>query len=314
MHQGCLIRLVAAFLGISISASELHAAVGSPSTHLSSRQADSSLVAAAPMGCQAPALSRLKRHKIRSGETVESIARRYDLIPATLMGMNPALRGGEAPIGEVIVVPPYNGIRVELGANQTLRELAKTYNVRPDVLFEVNGCQSKPRVVFVPGVNWSPVTTTATSNVSAIEQIVGGYPLRSKPTKAGVLLGYGWQLQPATGEVAFHSGVDLQAPIGAEVLAAGAGTIAFVGNQGVYGNLLVINHAQGLQTRYAQLGSIKLKVGQPVTQGQVIATVGNSGRPSSKQSHLHFELRSRSNLGWVAEDPEAYLKKLIARK
>jgi lysostaphin len=87
----------------------------------------------------------------------------------------------------------------------------------------------------------------------------------------------------------------------------GDGTVAFASSQGSYGNLIVINHSEGLQTRYAQLSRIQVKVGQTVKRGQTIGTVGSTGRPSSTQSHLHLEVRSRSNVGWVAENPESYL-------
>ncbi len=257
--------------------------------------------------CPAPALSRLVRHKVAPGETAASIARKYDLIPATLMGLNPTMRGGQAPVGSEILIPPYNGIRVELAPNQTWRDVAKRYGVRPDVLFEVNGCQPSPKVVFVPGVNWSPVATPGRPVAAPNTRILAGYPLPAKPSQAAIGLGYGWGIQPKTGEVGFHGGVDLTAPVGTSVLAVAPGTVAFAGRQGTYGNMVVINHQEGLQTRYAQLGSIKVKTGQRVQQGQAIATVGTSGQPSSAQPHLHFEVRSRSNLGWVAENPEIYL-------
>jgi murein DD-endopeptidase MepM/ murein hydrolase activator NlpD len=272
--------------------------------------------ATAPSTCTAPALSRLVRHKVASGETLDGIAQQYNLIPSTLMGFNPALRGGKAPIGAEILVPPYNGIRVELKPNQTWRDIAKAYNIRSDVLFEVNGCQSAPKVVFVPGVNWSPVATTTTINKPATaqtERLLTAYPLPSKPSRSALLLAYGWGIQPATGKVGFHSGVDLASPAGSPVLAAADGTIAFVGKQGAYGNLVVVNHAEGLQTRYAQLAGFKVKVGQTVKRGQPIATVGTTGTPSSEEAHLHFEVRSRSKLGWVAENPATYVLNALTR-
>lgn len=256
--------------------------------------------------CQAPALSRVTRHTIAPGETVDSIARKYNLLPATLMGFNPSLRSGRANVGSQILVPPFNGIRAEVPPGKSWREIAKTYKVRPDVLFEVNGCQPSPTVVFVPGVNWSPIAPSTQAIPRAAGQILSGSPLGSAAST--VLLGYGYQVQPGTNQVAFHSGVDLAASVGASVLAVGSGTIAFAGSQGIYGNLVVINHAEGLQTRYAQLGRIQIKVGQRVSQGQPIGTVGTSGRPSSREPHLHFEVRSRSSLGWVAENPDQLLK------
>jgi lysostaphin len=267
--------------------------------------------------CPAPALSRMKKHRVASGETLDSIANRYNLIPATLMGINPALRSGKAPVGTEILVPPFNGIRLELQAGQTWRDVAQQYGIRPDILFEVNGCQTNPRVVFVPGVNWSPAKP-ATTATKPTPKVLAGYPLTTIPSPNAVLLAYGWGVPPKGGAVAFHAGVDLSAPMGTSVLAVGDGVVAFAGNQEGYGKLIVINHAEGLQTRYAQLGGIKVNPGDSVKQGQAIATVGNSGSPSSSVPHLHFEVRSRSNVGWVAEDPNTYLpnipKKTPARR
>lgn len=267
----------------------------------------------APSACPTPALSRLMRHTVAPGETLEAIAQKYSLIPATLLGFNPSLRGGKAAVGATIVVPPFNGVRVALQPGQTWREVAKAYKVRPDVLFEVNGCQRSPRVVFIPGVNWSPVGTATQTLPSQSRAILSGSPLPAAPSESAVLLNYGYGVQPETGKVGFHSGVDVAAPVNTAVLAVGSGTVAFAGMQGALGNFVVINHAEGLQTRYAQLGKIAVKVGQRVNQGQTIGTVGFSGRPSSKLPHLHFEVRSRSTLGWVAEDPRAILLKNTRR-
>jgi murein DD-endopeptidase MepM/ murein hydrolase activator NlpD len=244
------------------------------------------------------ALSRLVSHTIKAGETLDSIAAQYKLIPATLMGFNPALRGGQAPIGTTIEVPPINGIRVEVPAGTPIKVAAARYKVRADVLFEVNGCQPvSGGALFLPGVNWSPVASTGSARLAT------GYPL-AKPS--AVLMGFGWKVKGEA--VGLHSGVDLAAATGTSVLAAADGTVAFVGVQGSYGNLVVVNHAQGYQTRYGQLGSVSVKVGQQVSKGAPIGTTGTSGKPSSSEPHLHFEVRVNSKLGWVAEDPMPFLK------
>lgn len=267
---------------------------------------------AAVSGCPTPALSRFQRHKVVRGETLESIAQHYNLIPTTIIGMNPALQNGAiATVGSVLQIPPYNGVVVEVPRGETWRQVAAKYKVRADSLFEVNGCQQDPRIVFVPGVNWSPngvvtksplPTNTGTPNRASLS----GYPLAQLAT---IGLAYGWQINPATGQVFFHSGVDLLAPVGNDVLAIASGTVAFANDQGTYGKLVIINHSGGLQSRYAQLESIKVSVGQQVKKGDILGTVGTSGQPSSSQPHLHFEVRSSSSLGWVAEDPKGYLKK-----
>ncbi len=250
--------------------------------------------------CPQPALSRIRRHRIARGETLATIAQQYNLIPATLMGMNPPLRSGNAPVGTEIRIPPYNGIQIEVPQGANWPELSRQYGVRADALYEANGCPpTMPRVAFIPGVNWSPAGDRSASTAG----VLTAYPL---PNTVSVLTNYGWQVDPASRRVVFHSGIDLTAERGTPVLAAGQGTIAYAGNQGNFGNLIVINHPQGLQTRYAQLQEISVQVGQTVNQGDRIGTVGATG--DAPRPHLHFEVRSNSNLGWVAQDPSTYFR------
>jgi murein DD-endopeptidase MepM/ murein hydrolase activator NlpD len=264
---------------------------------------------AAVESCPIPALSRFQRHKVARGESLDSIAQRYDLIPSTIIGMNPGLNNGTVTVGRQLQIPPYNGIVVEVPRGETWRQVAVKYKVRADTLFEINGCQKDPRIVFVPGVNWSPngsVTQSPTPVVRAQSPVsLAGYPL---PQAANVALPYGWQINPQTGKVFFHSGVDLLAAVSSPVQAIAPGIVAFAQDQGTYGNLVIINHKGGLQSRYAQLDSIKVTVGQQVNSGDLLGTVGTTGQPSSTQPHLHFEVRASSSLGWVAQDPKGYLK------
>ncbi|MBE9033269.1 M23 family metallopeptidase [filamentous cyanobacterium LEGE 11480] len=258
--------------------------------------------------CPKPALDRLIRHRVAPRDTLSTIARRYRLIPATIMGFNPNTRSGKVTPGSNLVIPPFNGIRINVPVGTGLKDLATKYKVRADVLFELNGCKPNPRVAFIPGVNWSP--TAGTSPISSTvtqPTIATKYPL---PQRRPILMGFGWKLRRnnSASAVALHSGIDISATTGSQVFAAASGTVAFVGTKGSYGNLIVINHAQGYQTRYAQLATMGVKRGQRVRRGQKIGTVGQSGRPSSASAHLHFELRSNSKLGWVAEDPAPFLK------
>lgn len=263
------------------------------------------IAVAAELGCPSPALSRVSRHTVKAGESLESIATRYNLIPTTIMGMNAAVRSGKVTPGQQLLIPPYNGVRVEVPAGQSLKDLAVRYRVRPDVLYEVNGCQRSPKVVFVPGVNWSPVEGSPPT-LTGVSSVLSGSPLTGA---MAVALGYGWYLPNGQDRPVFHSGIDLLAKVGTPVQAIGDGTVAFAGNQGAYGNLVVINHQQGYQTRYAQLATIRVKVGQTVKRGTTIGTVGQTGAPTTPQPHLHFEVRSNSKLGWVAEDPISFMRK-----
>jgi lysostaphin len=255
--------------------------------------------------CPEPALSRVVRHRVTQGETLVSLARRYNLIPATLMGMNPVLRSGNPPVGAEILIPPYNGVRVEIPTGRSWQDVAASYGVRADVLYEVNGCQRSPRVVFVPGVNWSPNPTTRATATTQANRVLRGYPL---PAVVPVIRGYGWQVESQSGQVVFNSGVDLGATAGTPVLSVGDGTVAFAEEQGNYGKLVVINHNEGLQTRYANLDAISVRAGQTIRAGDRIGTVGSTGQ--SSRPRLHFEVRSNSDLGWVAQDPSSYLQNM----
>ncbi len=256
--------------------------------------------------CPSPAMSRLRRHTAAQGETIESIARQYNVIPAALIGINPMLRGGGVSAGSTIVIPPYSGIEVEVPAGWNWQKLAEAYKVRADLLFEANGCRPLGKTVFVPAVNRS---IGPSINLDAARS-VQGFPL---PAPAVEALRYGRQLHPVLREFFFHSGVDFLASEGTQVLAAGEGTVAFAGPQGDYGNLVVVNHQAGKQTRYAHLKDIAVKVGQKVQSGEVLGTVGTTGKRDIPPSHLHFEVRYNSGLGWVAEDPLLYLQATVKK-
>jgi murein DD-endopeptidase MepM/ murein hydrolase activator NlpD len=267
---------------------------------------DSQLIAQSdspqPKVCPPPILSRLSRHKIATGETVASIANKYSLIPATVLGLNPNLKAGTIPVGSEILIPPFNGIRVAVPKGSRWQDVAAAYGIRAEILYELNGCQKQPQQVFVPGVSW---TTQANSRQDSSYSGFAGYPLS---TKATVGLSYGWHQNPNTGQAIFHSGVDLIAKVGTPVLAVDAGTVAFASTQGSYGNLIVINHEGGRQTRYAHLKDMSVAAGNAVKAGAKIGTVGITGRPDLEQAHLHFEVRFFSSQGWVAQDPEPNLK------
>lgn len=258
--------------------------------------------------CPAPALARFRQHRVVRGETIATLSQRYRLTPATLQGFNPVLRDGSAPVGAVIQIPPHNGIQIEVRPGTNWNALARAYGVRADVLYEVNGCLATvPRVVFVPGVNWTPNGVTVRSAPTGQQGVLRQYPL---PAIAPILNRFGWRSVENGGnaQTGFHSGVDLAATAGTTVFSSGDGVVAFAGVQGDYGNLVVINHADGLQTRYAQLATVSVQAGQRVQPGQQIGTVGNTGQ--ADRSHLHFEVRFNSNVGWVAQDPGEYFREM----
>lgn len=114
--------------------------------------------------------------------------------------------------------------------------------------------------------------------------------------------GFGYRSDPFTGGGAMHAGLDFRGPIGTPILAAAPGKIVFVGQKSGYGNVVEVDHGQGILTRYAHLSGFTAKVGTQVTAGEQIAKMGSTGR--STGSHLHFEVR----LNGVAVNPRRFLE------
>jgi murein DD-endopeptidase MepM/ murein hydrolase activator NlpD len=108
------------------------------------------------------------------------------------------------------------------------------------------------------------------------------------PAKGMVSSRFGVRPDPFTGESQFHKGLDIAAPLGSPIIAAAAGKVVFSGWAEGYGNLVTLDHGDGILTRYAHTAANLVNAGDDVAAGQEIALVGTSGR--STAPHLHFEM------------------------
>jgi murein DD-endopeptidase MepM/ murein hydrolase activator NlpD len=113
---------------------------------------------------------------------------------------------------------------------------------------------------------------------------------------------FGMRMDPFLGRPAIHTGIDLRGDIGEPVRATATGRISIAGREGGYGNMVEINHGNGLATRYGHLSQIDVKVGQLVRIGEVIGRIGSTGR--STGPHLHYETRVNGE----AIDPQKFLR------
>lgn len=103
------------------------------------------------------------------------------------------------------------------------------------------------------------------------------------------------------GSAEFHAGQDIAAAWGTPVAAAGGGVVSFAGSQSGYGNIVVVEHGNGLTTRYGHLSRVEAVQGQQVARGDMIGRIGSTGR--STGPHLHYEVR----LNETAVNPARYL-------
>lgn len=100
--------------------------------------------------------------------------------------------------------------------------------------------------------------------------------------------GYGIRKSPFSKKKRFHQGIDLKARYGAPVMAAGAGRVVSTSYHRSYGRMVIIDHGNGLESRYAHNSSVLVKVGDQVNRGTLISKVGMTGRTTGP--HLHFEI------------------------
>ena len=145
----------------------------------------------------------------------------------------------------------------------------------------------------------------------AIIAAAGSTATGALPTGGGQLLWpaagpitspYGYRTHPIFGDTRMHDGIDIGAPYGAPVVAADGGSVIFVGVMSGYGNVIVIDHGNGLSTAYNHLASFLVGSGQSVARGSQIGAVGCSGYCTGP--HLHFETRVNGE----PVDPMPYLQ------
>ena len=115
------------------------------------------------------------------------------------------------------------------------------------------------------------------------------------PARGSVTSGYGYRWGR------LHAGIDIGAPIGTPIYAAKGGVVSYAGTMGGYGNIIVIDHGEGMTTRYAHQNRLGASVGQSVRPGDTIGEVGNTG--NSTGPHLHFEVRVNDS----PQNPIGYL-------
>lgn len=98
-----------------------------------------------------------------------------------------------------------------------------------------------------------------------------------------------------------HTGIDLKAEIGSPIVASTSGTVIFSGNKGSYGNFIILDNGNGVETYYAHCSKLLVNIGDIVNKGDVIAEVGMSGQ--AQESHLHFEVHLNKKI----VNPQNYL-------
>jgi len=184
-------------------------------------------------------------------------------------------------------VRPEGGSRVDLTTSQLMGSSDQSLNL--DVLRDrAHGLESQYNLLNQV-VDKRLVIDSVTPNI---------WPIRSHQIGSS----YGARLDPFDSTTEMHMGLDIVAPVGTEVKSPAAGTVKVAQRESDYGNLIVIDHGNGLTTRYGHLSGFKVHVGDKVTKRQLIGWVGMTGRTTGP--HLHYEVR----LNERPLNPRSYLR------
>lgn len=256
------------------------------------------------------------QYKVGRGDSLFGVASAYKIKPETLYWANQDIFQGSPDnlhVGDVLSIPPVDGIYYKWEEGDTIESVAKRYGVDPETILNWPGNQldlSNPNgiepgtYVMIPGgedKNQPIFIQTVSRYSGAMAQSCGGGYIGSGffswPAPNHYLSGYNY----AQGG---HRGIDIAATEGTPIYAADNGvvTMASVGawNYG-YGNVIQIDHGNGFVTVYAHLSQVYVSVCQSVMRGSAIGAAGNTG--NSFGAHLHFEIRYNG----VAVNPWNYL-------
>lgn len=151
-------------------------------------------------------------------------------------------------------------------------------------MMELNGKQ-------IPMYRFQPVPSEPAEYFDAQGQSAKGMLMKTPVDGARISSGFGSRFHPVLGYTRVHKGVDFAVPVGTPVMAAGAGTIQFMGRARGYGNFVILKHSNDYSTAYGHLSRFApgMRAGARVRQGQVFAYSGNTGLTTGP--HLHYEIR-----------------------
>jgi murein DD-endopeptidase MepM/ murein hydrolase activator NlpD len=162
------------------------------------------------------------------------------------------------------------------------------------------------RMSALSGATMVGLTMGLTRNATTADWVKANAAPNLWPVEGQVTGSFGERIDPFNGEGAFHSGVDIGSSFGAHIIAPADGIVTITENMGGYGKTIMIEHGNGISTRYGHLSGYAVTAGQTVHRGDVIGYVGESGR--STGPHLHYEVRINN----TPVNPYKYLRLTVA--
>ena len=258
---------------------------------------------------------RISSYTVREDDSLSDIADMFDVSVNTILWANNLSAKTAVTTGTTLIILPVSGVRHTVGKGETFASLAKKFGSDAEEIASYNGLDADSGLtagdlVIIPGGELAVApakkaaakTTTKAATAAAKPKIKTGGGMGSilptGNTSNGASSGFANPVPAGRLSQGIHgwNGVDLAAPNGSPIYAASGGTVVVSrvgGWNGGYGNYVVIDHGNGVQTLYAHMSTDNVSVGQTVSRGEQIGTVGKTGQATGY--HLHYEVRGADN-------------------
>jgi murein DD-endopeptidase MepM/ murein hydrolase activator NlpD len=237
-------------------------------------------------------------YRARTGDTISGIAQKLGMDPDTVSSLNRVEGRGvhNITVGEDIRIPNQDGIYITVAGN--LDALCEKHRVAAEEVLGANGITRESLApgarLFFPGVQHTGYEYSLSTGVAVLNPLRAGWQSSS----------FGYREDPFSGERRKHRGVDIAASAGSPVKSASDGVVRVAGWDDVLGNYVEIRSRLGYSYIYGHMSRLAVKAGAVVAQGQVLGSVGSTGRATGP--HLHFEVRKNG----VPQNPRLFISGL----
>ena len=250
----------------------------------------------------------IREYIVENGDSVSRIASEFGVSVQTVLYENGLSEDGYIRPGQILSILPTTGIKHTVKEGETLGQIAEEFNVDLESILEFNEIEIPDdilagEVIIIPeGKIDIPESRIASYNrveirtASVPQDFTGSSGSLIWPLPTRQITQYYWSR---------HRALDISNGQRPQFWSSQDGIVELSGWQGGYGRTIVINHGNGLKTRYAHVSEIYVTAGDRVTKGQVIGRVGNTGRTYGRTgNHLHYEVIKNG----VKVDPLSYVK------